>query len=214
MLRLPPDCGDDTPGDRGESTMSWIVIAVVLLVAFGPIFWLVPSVKDRRLTKLRARGRAEGLVIELKRIPKPDPEPHERVSAGGKVRTPVIECASYGHPLARKLNYLPQWRLVRTPNSEQPDPFADWTFDQRPSGTHGRRYLDEVLELTTPLLNQLPGDVIAFEIDVRFLRVYWLEKSGSDEASVSEIARLLRGFETEIMALETQIEAQLDNDDS
>ena len=194
--------------------MSWIVIVIVLLVAFGPVLWLVPSAKDRRLTKLRARGRAEGLVVELKRLPKPEPELHERVSAGGKIRTPVIECASYGHGLASKLTYLPQWRLVRTPDSERPDPFPDWTFDHRPSGAHGRRFLDEMLEITTPLLDQLPADVVAFEVDVRMIRVYWLEKPGSDEAAVSEFARLLRGFEEAIIALETGIEAQMDDNDS
>jgi len=197
--------------------MNWIVIGIVLLVAFGPVLWLMPTPKDRRLAALRARGRVEGLVIELRHIPKLDPAPHERVSAGGKVRTPMIEVAAYGHPLPRKLRFLPLWRLVRTTVSEpsaMPDPFPGWSYDRRPDGPQGRRYLSEMSPLAEVFSSQLPKDVVAIEVDSRLIRVYWLENPGSDEASVSNIAGLLRGFEAELMALEAQIEARSEINDS
>jgi hypothetical protein len=217
MLRLPADSGDHTPGYRRESTMTWVIIGVVLLVAFGPVLWLVPSRRDRRLAALRARGRAEGLVVELGRLPKRNPAPYERVSAGGKVKNPVIECATYSHPLRHKMQFLPVWRLVRIAASEssaEPDPFPGWSFDQRPDGPEGRRYLGDILPSAEALVNQLPDDVVAVELASRFVRVFWLENPGSNEASVTEIAAILRAFEADMMALEAQIEAQLNDTDS
>ena len=32
--------------------MVWIVIAIVLIAAFGPIFWVMPSKRDRQLAKI------------------------------------------------------------------------------------------------------------------------------------------------------------------
>ena len=110
--------------------MSWMLIALLLLVAFGPVLWLVPSKRDRRLTALRARARAEGMLVEIRRLPKPDPTPQDRVSSGGKVRDPVIETASYGYPMKRKLTHLPTWRVVRRAVESQSahDPLPGWSY--------------------------------------------------------------------------------------
>ena len=197
--------------------MTWMLIGVVLLLAFGPVLWLVPSKKDKRLTALRARGRAEGLVVELRRIPKLDPTPQERVSSGGRIRTPSVECASYGYAMARKLNYLPGWRVLRVVLPDEadaePDPFADWRYEKRPVG-EGRRYLADMLQKVRPTLDQLPADVIALEISPRMLLVYWLEKPGSTVDTVVDIARSLRGLEGALGSLEEQISANFDNNDS
>ena len=61
--------------------MTWLLIILVLVVAFGPVLWLVPSKRDKRLSALRSRARAEGLIVEMRRIPKPDPAPRATRSA-------------------------------------------------------------------------------------------------------------------------------------
>jgi hypothetical protein len=186
--------------------MSWIIIAVVLLVAFGPVLWLVPSRKDRRLAALRARGRAEGLLVELKRLPNPEPRPEERVSSGGKVRNPVIECATYGHMMQSKLVALPSWRLVRVTPGAADEVFPGWQYDQRPAG-EGRKYLPELLPAVDDLLKKLPEDVVGFEVGARLLQVYWLEGPGSIEDQVVVMAGLLSDFEALLEGLEADISA-------
>jgi hypothetical protein len=74
--------------------MTWLIIGLILLAAFGPVLWLVPSRKDRHLSALREQARLEGLVVELRRLPKLQPSAHERVTAGGRVKKPVQECAA------------------------------------------------------------------------------------------------------------------------
>ena len=57
--------------------MTWLLIILVLVVAFGPVLWLVPSKRDKRLSALRSRARSEGLIVEMRRIPKPNPAPED-----------------------------------------------------------------------------------------------------------------------------------------
>jgi hypothetical protein len=213
MLRLPPDCGDDTPVLEMESTMTWVLIVLVLVIAFGPVLWLVPSKRDKRLSAMRSRARSEGLIVEVRRIPKPDPDPEDRVSAGGKVRNPVIECASYALALPRSLKVLPAWRVLRKASDGRPDPFDDWQYDQRPKG-EGRAHLDAVLALAAMTLDELPEDVVALEVSPRMVLAYWLERPGSNEQSVPPLAATLKDFAAALGRLEAEIEAARVGDDS
>ena len=192
--------------------MTWILIALVLVIAFGPVLWLLPSKRDKRLAAMRSRAREEGLIVELRRIPKLDPTAEERVSPGGKVREPVVECASYALPLPRALKYLPAWRLVRAAADTAPDPFPRWQFDQRPKG-EGRAHLEPMLAATGARLERLPEDVAALEVSPRMLLAYWLERPGSTAETVPDLAAVLRDLAEALGALDAQIEeAEISND--
>ena len=193
--------------------MTWVIICLVLIVAFGPVLWLVPSKRDKRLSAMRSRARSEGLVVEVRRIPKPDPLPEDRVNAGGKVRNPVLECASYGLALPRSLKVLPAWRVLRKSADDRPDPFPNWQYDQRPKG-EGRSHLDAVLRLASEAINRLPDDVVALEVSPRMVLAYWLERPGSNEESVPALASALKDFAAALGQLEAEIEAARAGDDS
>ena len=193
--------------------MTWVIIVLVLIIAFGPVLWLVPSKRDKRLSAMRSRARSEGLVVEVRRIPKPDPLPEDRVNSGGKVRNPVLECASYGLALPRSLKVLPAWRVLRKSSDDGPDPFPDWQYDQRPKG-EGRAHLEAVLIMASETLSRLPEDVVALEVSPRMLLAYWLEKPGSNEESVPGLAAALKDFAASLGHLEAEIEAARADDDS
>lgn len=193
--------------------MTWLLIAVVLLVAFGPVLWLVPSKKDKRLAAMRERGRREGLVVEMRRIPKVSPDATDRVSAGGKVRDPVVESASYRLMLPRRLRHLPGWRAVRQNADPGGDPYPGWDYDQRPKGD-ARAHLSAMLKALEPLFAALSEDVAALEIAPGALIAYCLERPGTNADSVTALAELLRRFEAALVALEGTIEAELAEDDS
>lgn len=190
-----------------------MLIAVLLVVAFGPVLWLIPSRKDRRLAALRARARQEGLVVEIRHIPKPDPAPEERVSAGGRVRDPSMECAAYGITLKNRLRFLPAWRLVRRPAAGSADPFENWQYDTRPVG-EGRAYLEPLLKIVSATLARLPEDAVAFELSGDRIRVYWLESPGSTADTVARLAGVLGDFEQAVRALEERIAASREGEDS
>ena len=124
-----------------------------------------------------------------------------------------LYCASYGLPLARGLKYLPSFRLVRMSADQGPDPFPDWQYDQRPTGD-GRAYLEEVLAETGKLTQALPEDVAAVELGARMVLVYWLEKPGSTEALVPDLASAMGAFGDSLNRLDRQIEEDRSSNDS
>ncbi|MCB1682995.1 MAG: hypothetical protein R3E82_07360 [Pseudomonadales bacterium] len=193
--------------------MSWIVIAVVVLAAFGPVLWILPSRKDRRLAALRAKAREEGLVVDLRSLPKRNAAAHERVSAAGQVRDPVVEVAAYTQGLERKLRNLPVWRLQRGEEEGETGnaPREGWIYLDRPTG---KAHVAAMLELADPLLAALPADVLALEVAPRSLLIYWLEGREAGPEQVGELAARLREFGARLLALDERISARSEDEDS
>jgi hypothetical protein len=183
-----------------EALLVWLLIIVILLVAFGPILWLRPSPRDRRLTMLRAQGRKEGLLVEMRRYPKLDLAPEERVTAGGKPIPSMLESAVYLKPLDPKLRHLPGWRILRA--TEGLPALPGWVFElgRRPDSEHMRG----VLAALEPLVARLPGDVVAVECDPLNLGVYWLERPGNGPAEVTALAGWLAEAAERLDALELE----------
>ena len=190
--------------------MTWLIIIVVLLVAFGPVLWLVPSRKDRRLAGLRERARREGFVVELARLPDPDPTPQQRVSAGGRLRDPVIECAAYSHLMTDRLNWLPGWRMLRLAHASD-GPRPGWVFE--PGCRPNRDHLAQMLDVTDPVLDSVPSDVVGLAVANRHLTAFWLEQPGSTEATVSGLKALFTAWEARLSTLDGEINtAKIDED--
>lgn len=191
--------------------MTWLIIAIVLLAAFGPVLWLMPSRRDRRLTALRLAGRQEGLTVDIRHIPKINPTAQERVSAGGVIRDPVVECAAYAHTFAHRLIRLPPWRLLKAQGASD-GPRSGWVFDPLPDTSNP--YWQRLWPSVDPLFENLPEDVIGLELEPRLATVFWLESPASGPDQVTEIAGQLRDLEGRLVALEEDIEAEIADEDS
>jgi hypothetical protein len=181
--------------------MVWLLIIVILLVAFGPILWLRPSPRDRRLTALRAQARKDGLRVEMRRYPHLDRAPEERVTAGGKPLESVRECAVYLQPLDPKLRHLPGWRILRA--AEGLPAWPGWVFE---IGTKPRDpQLQRMLDALALVVERLPGDVVGLECDPLNLGIYWLERPGNGPAEVTALAGWLRDAADRLVALELEL---------
>jgi len=186
--------------------MTWLIIIVVLIVAFGPIMWLVPSKRDRRLAAMRQQARQEGLLVEMRRLPKVGAAPEERVTAGARVLEPVQDVAVYQRPLQRRLRNLPAWRLLRGgPGIEGP---SGWAFEigKKPHDKH----MNAALQALEPTFARLPEDVLALECEERMLGAYWLERAPSGPAEVSVLADTLTSGARALEALDAALEPEPD----
>jgi len=183
--------------------MVWLIIVVILLVAFGPILWLRPSRRDRRLVALRGQARADGLRVQMRRYPKLDLLPEDRVTAGGKRLETLLEAAVYLKPLDPKLRILPGWRIQR--GTEGLPAWPGWVFElgKRPDSA----LLRPMLQALEPLLARLPADVVALECEPREIGVYWLERPGNGPAEVTVLAGWLTEAAARLAALETELGA-------
>ncbi len=198
--------------------MTWLIIALIVVAAFGPIFWLRPSGKDKRLSSLRAAARQAGLQVEIKFIPKLNPAPEERVSSGGKLRTSNHQLARYGWPLAKSLRRITPWRILRALDvgaATRPTITVSpgWVLDPEQAlpqaANPGQGGWPESWTALQPALESLSQagfedshKIVAVELEARQICLYWEEKPGSSPALVEVMALQLKEMETQLLALD------------
>ncbi|MFU8816416.1 MAG: hypothetical protein ACNA7W_13785 [Pseudomonadales bacterium] len=184
--------------------MVWIIIVVILLVAFGPLLWLMPSHRERRLAKLRQRAYSDGMRVELRRMPKQNLAPEERVSASGKPLDLTRECAAYIYPLPARLRMLPKWRVLR--GDDGVPAYPGWVFD--PGGRPDHPRLREMLEVLAPVVEGLPDDVVAVEAEPQNLAAYWLEGPGATPEKVGDLGSRLAVGASQVTELDRRLRAE------
>lgn len=162
----------------------WIVIALVLIVVVGPIFWLLPSKRDRRVAQLRTAARGAGLVVEVVALPKVDAAVHERVSAGGAPRSPNIDCAAYRLLLAKPLHGAPCWRLLKSERERGALP--GWVARQP---RNLPMPVDDYWRQVGSVVDALPGGCVGVEANEQAIAWFGKERLGesSPQALVEEI---------------------------
>lgn len=173
--------------------MAWIIIAIVLIVAVGPIFWLLPSKRDRQLGNLRTAARRAGLAVEVAKLPKLDADAVERVSAGGLPRAATVDCVAYRLPLSKPLPDAPRWLLLKS--GGKGDALArelhyldGWTTLEPPRNLPPlhRDYWPAV----GAIVDVLPGGCLGVEADAR--RMSWFGRERLQEATVEAVAAGIR----------------------
>jgi hypothetical protein len=215
MLLPGVDCGDDTHKPNTSQAASrrlsnlgklvvWIIIIVILVVAFGPLMWLRPSARERRLAKLRQQAYQEGMRVELRRLAPQDPAPEERVTASGRERTLTVDAPAYIYPFQTRLRMLPKWRMLR--GRDGSPAYPGWVFEPGKRPDHPQ--LGQLLELLRPMVETLPDDVVALECDPQNLAGYWLEGPGTTPARVTDLAGRLAEGASVIVALDQRLRAE------
>ena len=177
--------------------MSWIIIIGVFILAAGPLFYLMPTAKDKRLAALRTDARQLGFTIQLDSLLKLDPSAEERVTAGGQARSGKVECMRYQLPLGQTLNYLSPITLQRLPAAPTV-PTAilmegwglptDLVVGVRAVGgiaknTAAWQQQGQLLESIRKALFEMPDDVLGIALDGRSVSAFWLEGSGKEKAT-------------------------------
>lgn len=184
--------------------MIWVVIVLIFLVAFGPLLWLMPSPRERRLAALRQSAYREGLRVEMRRLPRANPAAEERVTAGGRALDLNRECAAYLKPLGRRLRMLPAWRLLR--HGDGVKAFPGWAFEPGQKPDHPR--LDAAMAALATVVGELPDDVIALECEPQNIAAYWVEGPGSTPDQVTDLARQLAVAADALGALDRRLEEE------
>ena len=172
-----------------------------MIVAFGPILWLMPSPRERRLSSLRQQAYRHGMRVELRRLPGHDLAPADRVTAGGRALETTREYAAYVMPLNGRLRVLPSWRVLR--HGEGMAAVPGWWF--QPGERPDHRHLDAVLESVAPVLTGLPEDVVAVEVQSHSVAAYWLEGPDTTPERVDDLAVRLGALAESLGALDARL---------
>ena len=179
------------------SALSWLVILLVLVAAFGPVFWLMPNKRDKRVTALRADARREGIVVDIKPLVRLRMAPQDRVSAAGKVRDAARMLPRYAYPLDKPLQRTSGWRVLRATQTQAPggyerpsiDVEAGWAFDPDLEFPPQQGW-PESWELLQPRPQEVIDSIQAVELEGRSIAIYWSESTGE----VATIAAALRAW--------------------
>lgn len=185
--------------------VKWLIIAVIMIVAFGPILWLMPSPRERRLSSLRQRAYRLGMRVEMRRMPATDVAPEDRVTAGGRPRDTSRDCAVYLHSLSRRLRVLPTgWRVLR--HGDGSEALPGWCFEAGRRPDHDR--LREMLAVLEDTLTGLPQDVVALECEALAVGAYWLEGPATTPERVDDLAARLGAAATGLVDLDERLQAE------
>lgn len=173
--------------------MIWLIIIVVLTIAIGPILYLLPTAKDKRLVRLRETARKSGLHVKITFLPKLDPLAAERVNSAGAKRTTTIACAGYQLPVGKRLD-ASGFVLRRLPSASTRvvhEIIPGWgTLDvMERDQLRGKTALLAVLAKIVP---KLPGDALGLGYDDRSVVCFWTEGSDADDATVAGLRDALQ----------------------
>lgn len=140
----------------------WTVILVILFaiaLALGPIFWVKPSNRDRRLASLRQCAAQKGLAVQIQPLPK-------ALGSG----TAAVYFARWQNPSRLQTG----WGL-ELQSMDHEMHFAgnwDWHCDRAAPGAAEQALLK--------LLQHLPGDATAIVCSDTGLGIQWRETSGEE----------------------------------
>ena len=171
--------------------MTWLIVGGLLVLAFAPILWLMPTKRDRLLVRLRERARREGLVVEVASVPKRGAPAEERVGSDGVARDVTQPCCAYRMPASGTWRGAPRWFLLRDARGSVPMP--GWTaHPEVPLPGVDAEYWRAVAGAVAGLEDQCLG----MEASESMASWYWSENPRGREVSelVAEIAERLRAI--------------------
>lgn len=136
--------------------MSYFIILLVIALMLAPIFWIMPSPRQKRQTQMRQQAMAMGFQVKIAPLPQTHRDTVRQVapSPGVVYRLPWAN----GRPVREPFQHV----LVRNDNL------------QAAVGTI------ELYELLTSTLQSLPEDIVAFEYASSGISIYWRERGGAE----------------------------------
>ena len=155
--------------------MNWLIMLVILVAAFGPVLWMLPSQTDRRLTKMRGRARVLGVQVEMSELRDLNAPAAARVTAGAQRREPVVQCVVYHLAARQTMPAAPHWRILRSV-AHTGAPIDGWQWDGEPAGD--APYWREV----TAVVRELPGDALACAARASEVACWWRERATAEGA--------------------------------
>ncbi|SDK23273.1 hypothetical protein [Microbulbifer yueqingensis] len=139
---------------------SWLPLLIILLavaLVIGPVMWLKPSGRDRRLASLRQRAAAAGMIVQMSALPESRGE-----------GTAAVYIARWEDP--RRL--LTGWVL------ELQRMAHDMHFSGRWDWRNDRSAPEKAWQLLREMLAALPDDALGIHATQAGLGVQWREQTG------------------------------------
>lgn len=169
--------------------LAWAVIPLVLMIVAAPIFYVLPTSRDKYLAALRLRAKNSGCLVKMASLDKLDVNESELVRSSGRVVQPKYQLMSYTWLIQSKVD-LHHSFLFRRISDRTPQSISrlseDWGIFRETTQINGiaepdnrvsflEKYANELMSI----FQTLPSDVQGLSIDSKRLVIFWNESEGT-----------------------------------
>jgi Mg2+ and Co2+ transporter CorA len=169
--------------------LAWAIIPLVLMIVAAPIFYVLPTSRDKYLTALRLRAKYSGCLVKMASLDKLDVIESELVRSSGRVVQPKYQLMSYTRLIQSKVDFHHSF-LFRRISDRTPQSISrlskDWgvvietTQINRTAEPDSRvSFLDKYAKELIRIFQALPLDVQGLSIDSKRLVIFWNESQGA-----------------------------------
>ena len=169
--------------------LAWAVIPLVLMIVAAPIFYVLPTSRDKYLTALRLRAKNSGCLVKMASLDKLDVNESELVRSSGRVVQPKYQLMSYTRLIQSKVDFHHPF-LFRRISDRTPQSISrlskDWGIFRETTQINGIAepdnrvsFLDKYANELMSIFQTLPSDVQGLSIDSKRLVIFWNESEGT-----------------------------------
>ena len=169
--------------------LAWAVIPLVLMIVAAPIFYVLPTSRDKYLTALRLRAKNSGCLVKMASLDKLDVNESELVRSSGRVVQPKYQLMSYTRLIQSKVDFHHSF-LFRRISDRTPQSISrlseDWGIFRETTQINGIAepdnrvsFLDKYANELMSIFQTLPSDVQGLSIDSKRLVIFWNESEGT-----------------------------------
>ena len=169
--------------------LAWAVIPLVLMIVAAPIFYVLPTSRDKYLTALRLRAKNSGCLVKMASLDKLDVNESELVRSSGRVVQPKYQLMSYTRLIQSKVDFHHSilFRRISDRTPQSISRFSkDWGIFMETTQVNGIAepdnrvsFLDKYANELMSIFQTLPSDVQGLSIDSKRLVIFWNESEGT-----------------------------------
>ena len=168
--------------------LAWAVIPLVLMIFAAPIFYVLPTGRDKYLAALRLKARNSGCLLKMVSLDKLDVGESELVSSSGRVVQPKYQLMSYTRLIQSKVDLHHSFLFSRI-SDRTPQSISrlskDWGIFRETTQINGIAepdnrvsFLDKYANELVIILQALPSDVQGLSIDSKRLVIFGTRAKG------------------------------------
>ncbi len=169
--------------------LAWAVIPLVLMIVAAPIFYVLPTSRDKYQTALRLMAKNSGCLVKMASLDKLDANGSELVRSSGRVVQPKYQLMSYTRLIQSNVDFHHSF-LFRRISDHIPQSISrlskDWGLVMETTQINGTAepdnrvsFLDEYANELISIFQALPLDVQGLSIDSKRLVIFWNENVGA-----------------------------------
>ena len=170
--------------------MFWIFVTTAFLVVFGGMLLVLPSKSERKIGRMRIEARKFGLQTQGIVVTNVNAAAVDRVTAGGRIRTPKVQCIAWEKRYEDEHTDLPTWTLYKS--DKEHGPIEGYVIEPQLKEV-GLEQHSEYWSEVSQAIEQLPGKLVAVRSGLH--GIAWIGQERLESTPDEFIEQMQQGLE-------------------